>query len=426
MKKIKINFCGIPIHMSDEFIIEKILKERYEVEISDNPDYLFCGPLNRYEYCRFSGIRIFYGLECYYPDMNLFDYAMAFDKMGDNDRYQQSFLAFFNEKQLTGYDKCGKEELKNKEHFCNYIYSHAGMKERTEIFKIISKYKKVDSAGRWLNNMNGFTPGEVTNWDEKIAFQRKYKFSIAVENFSYPYYITEKILDAFRAKTIPIYYGDPKIGEYINEEAFINLHNYENFEEALEKIKELDNDDEKYFKMLSAPKFVEENFIEKQIEKMRKFLFNIFDQDYEKAFRRPRFLWPQKHELQLKLADYSVDRKKERIAMGEYFKNNDINKIAIYGQGEVYRYIKKELLDCGVDIKCVIETLKNEKSINEDGIPIFCVDDVDLYKDVEAIVITTSYVMDEIKICLEQRNVKNRIISIDDILDKQVKFNNRL
>lgn len=36
---------------------------------------------------------------------------------------------------------------------------------------------------------------------------RRYKFTIAFENQSYPGYVTEKIADALMAGTVPIYWG---------------------------------------------------------------------------------------------------------------------------------------------------------------------------------------------------------------------------
>ena len=60
----------------------------------------------------------------------------------------------------------------------------------------------------------------------KIGFQSRYKFSIAFKNFECPGYSTEKILDAFAARTIPIYWGNKRIVEDFNSEAFINAYDF--------------------------------------------------------------------------------------------------------------------------------------------------------------------------------------------------------
>ena len=61
--------------------------------------------------------------------------------------------------------------------------------------------------------------GKVRN---KIKFLSKYKFSIAMENSRGDGYLSEKIVDSFRAGTIPIYYGDYLVDEFIK----INNYNY--------------------------------------------------------------------------------------------------------------------------------------------------------------------------------------------------------
>lgn len=412
-KKIKINFYGLPENVCEEYLFLKILKERYDVIISDSPDYLFCGPMAGYGYTQFEGIRIFYGFECFYPDMNLFDYALSCTELCENERHLRIFLPIYNEDILKGWDN-EFSDMNQKTEFCNYIYSHAGTRERTEIYDIVNRYKHVDAAGKWLNNMGGFTPGHNTAWDEKIEFQKKYKFSIAVENFSYPYYCTEKITDAFRAKTIPIYYGDPKIGEYINEKSFINMHSYKNFEDALEDIKKIDEDDDRYMEMINQPKFTNSNFLNDEINKMRIFLYNIFDKDYHDAFRRPQFFWPKKHELQLNMYDFFNEMRQKGERFKSYFYENCINCIAIYGRGEFYRRVEEEIYESHVEVKCFIETFPTTEF--EKGIPIYSVNDKDKYYSVDAIIVTPGYVFEEVKLTLERIGVDKRIISLEELI----------
>ena len=68
--------------------------------------------------------------------------------------------------------------------------------------------------GKFNNNIGG----PVEN---KIEFFRQYKFSIAMENSDGDGYISEKIVESFIAGTIPIYYGDYMIDEYINPKSYI-------------------------------------------------------------------------------------------------------------------------------------------------------------------------------------------------------------
>ena len=67
-------------------------------------------------------------------------------------------------------------------------------------------------------------------------------FSIAMENCEVPGYFTEKVLDCFATGTIPIYLGDPTIGEHFNMDGVIWLSD------------EFDVSDEIYYSKIDAVK----------------------------------------------------------------------------------------------------------------------------------------------------------------------------
>jgi hypothetical protein len=54
-------------------------------------------------------------------------------------------------------------------------------------------------------------------------------FGIAIENFSHRGFFTEKILDCFLLKTIPIYWGCSNIGDFFNDEGIIKFENVDDF-----------------------------------------------------------------------------------------------------------------------------------------------------------------------------------------------------
>lgn len=89
-------------------------------------------------------------------------------------------------------------------------------------------------------------------------------------------YCTEKIIDAFKTRTIPIYYGDKNIEKEFNKDAFINC-NKKDIDKVIEKIKEIDNDDELYLKMINEKIFLQENYIENTKKEFESFLINIID-----------------------------------------------------------------------------------------------------------------------------------------------------
>jgi hypothetical protein len=121
------------------------------------------------------------------------------------------------------------------------------------MFKKLSKYKKVDSGGRWMNNVGG--PVE-----DKAAFTRKHKFAICFENNSSPGYTTEKIIDGMLVSSVPIYWGNPLVNLDFNSSSFVNFHERATagslsraLDELVEQIIELDRDDARYLEILSQP-----------------------------------------------------------------------------------------------------------------------------------------------------------------------------
>ena len=57
--------------------------------------------------------------------------------------------------------------------------------------------------------------------ENKADGLRNYPFSVVIENCRERGYFTEQIMDCFLTGTIPIYWGDPDIGDHFNKESFI-------------------------------------------------------------------------------------------------------------------------------------------------------------------------------------------------------------
>jgi len=141
-------------------------------------------------------------------------------------------------------------------------------KERIEFFYKLSNYKKVDSAGKWNNNIEG-GPLQV----DKKEFIKDYKFVISFENSSYPGYITEKVIEPIMVNSIPIYWGNPLVEKDINENRIINVGKFNSMDLAIEKIIEIDRDDLMALDIINQPAFNEDK-IPYQINKEE--LLNFF------------------------------------------------------------------------------------------------------------------------------------------------------
>jgi hypothetical protein len=141
--------------------------------------------------------------------------------------------------------------------FCSFIHSNSSCEIRNLFFKYLCEnYKKVNSYGRLFNNMDKVY--EYT-WfdDEQIELIGKHKFALCFENSRNDddYYITEKILNAKLSGAVPIYWGTSKCKDIFENDSFLFLegNTIDDFKNLLNKIKILDNNDEKYLEMKNKP-----------------------------------------------------------------------------------------------------------------------------------------------------------------------------
>lgn len=140
-----------------------------------------------------------------------------------------------------------KKELAKKK-FCAFVVSSNSSRERIEFFKKLSKYKKVDSYGKVMNNMGDLI--QKSDWKINPNLFKEYKFVICFENSFAEDYITEKLPNVMFANSIPIYRGAKNVGEYFNTKSFINYKDYGSYKKMIDKIIELDQSEEKYLEFL--------------------------------------------------------------------------------------------------------------------------------------------------------------------------------
>ena len=306
MKTIKIKYVGYwDGYQYQRTVLYNVLTKFYNVELSDDPDYIICGIFGSlYDYCKYSQVRILDCGENYLPDFNLVDYAICRYPLSLQDRClyvpgciscemptAERFKALSNKSR-----NYTKEILNEKKYFANFICRHESENGiRGDFFKELCKYKKVLSVGPYLNNT-----GNAINvtWEDgsKPEFQRQCKFSLCFESTKHQGFVTEKISDAFYSDTIPIYFGSDDVTSIFNENAFIQCKGREDFDKTIRKIIELDSDDEKYLEMLRQPILINNNYFDEKMEEYERFVKNIFDQQLEKAYRRSRVYWPKTYD----------------------------------------------------------------------------------------------------------------------------------
>ncbi len=127
--------------------------------MTDDADYIICsifGPV--YEYCKYPQIRIMYEGENYIPDLNLIDYEICNYPISLQDR------CFYFPFCIDEFGHCESLQNKNRNYpdailnekiyFANFIAGHESEYSiRDDFYKKLCQYKRVESAGTYLNNM---------------------------------------------------------------------------------------------------------------------------------------------------------------------------------------------------------------------------------------------------------------------------------
>ena len=211
MKSIKIKFLFRRVDLNQWYseIFCKILQKRYHVQLEDkNPDFIF-HDAHLVDVLKYDGVRIAFTSENVRTDFNISDYGIGFDHLQFQDRYLRFPLyLFYSGSSLIAQER--PDSFKNKDiqklvnrKFCNFLVSNGVATEfRSQFFDTLSRYRIVDSGGRYLNNIGGPVK-------DKSSWQSGYKFSLCFENSSTSGYLTEKLIQAYAANTVPIYWGDP-------------------------------------------------------------------------------------------------------------------------------------------------------------------------------------------------------------------------
>ena len=144
------------------------------------------------------------------------------------------------------------------------VISNSNCPKRNYFLDKLQQRVRIDYAGNFRNNTPKI-PGAY-NSNEILNFYSQYKFVICLENTKQETYITEKIINGFLAKTIPIYWGSDNIYDYFNKERFINIPNLSEImiNKVISDIVAIITDDNKYLQIVNKPIF-NDNFLSRNI-----------------------------------------------------------------------------------------------------------------------------------------------------------------
>lgn len=232
-KAIKIKFQnGLAFESFNREVFEiNGVTDDFEFIESEQPDFIVFGPYGNDIPKEGNYVRIGYFCENVTPDLAICDWAFGMppEEEINHIKYKKIHWHNVSPQSLLKTNTVDIDRLLHeKKNFCNFIYANPVL-YRESFFKQLSKYKKVDAPSRSMNNMS-WPENNTTEskWEAKRAFLSTYKFTIAFENYIYPGYHTEKLFDAMLANSVPIYCGDPTIGDVFNTHSFINVQDYTN------------------------------------------------------------------------------------------------------------------------------------------------------------------------------------------------------
>ncbi|RKV00689.1 fucosyltransferase [Helicobacter pylori] len=259
-----------------------ILSQRYTITLHQNPnkpsDLVFSNPLGSarkilsYQNTK----RVFYTGENEVPNFNLFDYAIGFDELDFRDRYLRMPLYYaslhykaesvndttapyklkpnslytlkkpshhFKEKHLNLCAVVNDESDPLKRGFASFVASNPNAPKRNAFYDALNSIEPVTGGGAVKNTL-GY------NVKNKSEFLSQYKFNLCFENSQGYGYVTEKIIDAYFSHTIPIYWGSPSVAKDFNPKSFVNVHDFNNFDEAIDYVRYLHTHPNAYLDML--------------------------------------------------------------------------------------------------------------------------------------------------------------------------------
>jgi alpha(1,3/1,4) fucosyltransferase len=247
-----------------------VLSRKYELTRDDqNPEVLIFGDPNfgqsHWQYDPTKVVKVFYTGENVRPTYFQHDFAISFDHVNSFWHYRLPLYvleiwALWNNDKLAIWES--QKRIRESGNFPDktfkyaYVQTNPNCIPRTKfIEKLFHLGENIRCAGPHFNNTGFILPRNDIR--TKLDFCRQAKFTICYENGTWPGYATEKLLNAFCAHSIPVYWGSSTIEREFNEKAFVNRHNFRTDEEMLRWIDQLDKDPILYSNILSQLPFTD-------------------------------------------------------------------------------------------------------------------------------------------------------------------------
>jgi len=286
---ISLNFSDCSPQFENFFL--PILEEKFTVRREERPDFLVYG-LTGHRHRLYNCVKIYTHHETYLPNWKECDYAILPVWSPDPRQLHVPIFAFDRSPApLLRHETDWNSISRSKTRFCALLSSYADrtVARRIRFFEALNRRRKVDSAGRAVNNC-GFVG--IPGHEAKLEFYRPYRFIISFENKERLGWTTEKMYDPLAVHAIPIFWGDHQASRYFNPDCFINAHDFASEKELVDYVLHVDETPELYQKYLRATPFHENRPPEEfSRDRILKFFEQIFTMP-RKPISQRRWFFP--------------------------------------------------------------------------------------------------------------------------------------
>ncbi len=193
--------------------------------------------------------------------------------------------------------------------------------------------------------------------EDKYNVLSKYKFIISFDSIiNQKGYISEKIFDCFKSKTVPIYLGADNVTQYIPKECFIDFRDYSSYEELYDYINNMK--EKTYEKYISAI----EKYLKSQeyknlfsSEAIAQIIYDALNEkndnfSYEKAYKALKYFDKKKEKvLKKRKINYYINEYNENkgylqinFEINDYYYNKNAKYIVYLNEKEVIKNDYKE------------------------------------------------------------------------------------
>jgi hypothetical protein len=105
-----------------------------------------------------------------------------------------------------------------------------------------TRLRAITELRKWID-VDVFGPFVGKHVDSKYRVAKDYKYMLCFENDLFPGYVTEKLLDAYVCKTVPLYWGDLGSEPHINRSSFVNAAGFESLEKFAKYVGNISDDE---------------------------------------------------------------------------------------------------------------------------------------------------------------------------------------